>query len=169
MIKITVSRNGMLKGTSIVPTRDVHNVYFLFGTECSEDNQELFSKRMDEANALYKKVRGTDHKGGVMPEYCLRTLLLWQHLNFNTAISYPETALIPGVQSYLMCLFVVMQRANPDKDLEIITVSEYIIRMGQLLVAAGEIASDEVQVYDTQPDGEPEKMNFQIPDEFTLA
>lgn len=169
MIKITISRNGMLSGTSIIPTRNVHNVYFLFGSECTDENQDLLADRMKEANDIYDKVRSNSTKGGVIPDYSLRTLLLWQHINFKSPISYPETACIPGVQSFLMCLFVAMQRANPDKDLEIITVSEYIVRMSQLLVVAGVLSPDEIEIYDTPLDDKPAKMSFQIPDKFTIV
>lgn len=163
MIKMTISRNGMLEGTSIIPTKNVHNPYFLFGSECAEENQMLLSKRIDEAKKLYKKVRKGEKLGGVIPEYTLRTLLLWQIMDFNGPISYPETACIAGVQSFIMCLFVVMQRANPDTNFEIITISEYMVRMLQLLVASGELSIDDVEIFDEQEDNlVPEKLSFQI-------
>ena len=170
MIKITVSRNGMLAGTSIIPTQNVHNVYFLFGSECSEENQAELGLRLDEAKAMHKRVQpSVKTMGGVMPEYILRTLLLWQSFQFRGPISYPEAGCIPGVQSFMMCLFVVMQRAYPDADLEIITVSEYMVRMSQLLVAAKELSPDEIQIFDTPIDGEPANISFQLPDEFCIA
>jgi hypothetical protein len=170
MIKITISRNGMLAGSSIIPTKDVHNPYFLFGAECTEENQALLDQHLQDAKTLYRKVYGKSNMGGVIPEFTLRTLLLWQDMRFNDPISYPETACIPGVQSFLMCLFVVMQRANPDKDLEIITVSEYMVRMSQLLVTSGELSVDDIEIFDMSTEGlTPENISFQIPDEFTIV
>lgn len=167
MIKLTISRNGMLAGTSIIPTRDVHNPYFLFGSELAEDNQAKLGEYITQAKELYAKVHSPS-MGGVIPEFTLRTILLWQSMHYNGPLAYPETACIPGVQSFLMCLFTIIQRANPDADIEIITVSEYMVRMSQLLISSGELSADSIQVFDTSPDQTPENISFQIPDDFTI-
>lgn len=174
MIKIIVQRNGEVFGASIIATKDaILNPYFLFGEECKEDNQERLQGYMNEALDLYDKVRGKSaSKGGVMPEYTLRTILLWQHVNFNAPISYPEIGCIPGIQSFLMVLFAVMNKHNPEKELVIHTISEYMVRMSQLLVVHDIINKEDIQIYDTAPedddysDVQPAKLEHALPDDF---
>jgi len=174
MIKIIVQRNGEVFGASIIATKNaILNPYFLFGEECKEDNQERLQGYMDEALDVYSEIRGKNaSKGGVMPEYTLRTILLWQHVNFNTPISYPEIGCIPGIQSFLMVLFAVMNKHNPEKELIIHTVSTTLVRMSQLLVVKEILDTKDIQIYDTATEHDdysevqPARLEHTLPDDF---
>lgn len=162
MIKLIASRNGMLEGVSLVPTKDVHNPYFLFGAETHKENQELLAVHFSNAEVIHNKMhRG--NMGGVIPEYTIRALLLWQDLNYPT-LSYPEIGCIPGVQSRIMCIIASVALANPDKEIKIITTSEYMFRTSQLLVLSKILKPTDIVLYDTESDGIPAQMEFQLPE-----
>jgi len=155
----------MIEGTSLIPTANILNPYFLFGAECSENNQQILKAYMDKAEEIWSLVRKDATKGGQIPDYTLRTLLLWQDVKYGS-LSYPEIGCIPGIQSFLMCIFAAMQRVHPERDYKIITTSEYIVRCSQLLVAHKVLDKDtDIQVFDTDPNGKPETIEFQLPDD----
>lgn len=164
MITLIISRTGMIEGTSIIPTANILNPYFLFGAECTEDNQLILRAHMDKAEEIWTLARKGAPKGGQIPDYTLRTLLLWQDVKYGS-LSYPEIGCIPGIQSFLMCIFASMQRAHPERDYKIITTSEYIVRCSQLLVGLKVLDGDkDIQVFDTDPNGVPQPLEFQLSD-----
>jgi len=174
MIEITVVRDCSLGSVSIVPDRNVMNIYFLFGYECTDENEVRMKNYIDEAYKIYahafsKKCDSEIILGGEIPIYTLRTLMLWgAGGKYRGSISFPETGCIPGVQSFLMCIFAAIHKEDPSRVLEIGTTSEYIVRMSQLLVAKKIlIPEEEIRVFDTPIEGTPHDISFQIPDEFT--
>jgi hypothetical protein len=175
MIEITVVRDGSLGSVSIVPDRNVMNIYFLFGAECKDDNQARMQKYLDDAFEIYMKAHNIKSKsdivlGGEIPIYTLRTLMLWGlGGHYSGQISFPETGCIPGVQSFLMCIFVAIHNEDPSRVLKIGTISEYMVRMSQLMVAKGILVpGEDIKVFDSPINGTPYDISFQLPDEFTI-
>lgn len=164
MIKIIVQRSGHIRGASIIATRDAHNPYFLFDYGQDAENIKLFSECL-EKTSYYEKTHT-----GLFPEYTVRTILVamkWK----RPEISYPEVGLIPSMQSVLMELFFELAKAT-GKDWTIHTVSEYMVRQSQVMVAKNIMPLDFCAVYDTyDPGGEyvPAKLEFTLPDEFTIT
>jgi len=167
MINLIISRNGHLEGVSIVPTRDVHNPYFLFGAECTKENQIALQTHIDRAKDIYATCMSNSSPkefGGTIPEYTVRTLLLWLEIHFSTAISYPEVGCIPRIQSLLMCLVVAINETLEDEHkLTVFTTSEYMVRMAQLIVANDILSTDQIQIGDMAADETPQNMVFTIP------
>ena len=189
MITIKIQRDGNLpKGSvSAFPSRDVHFPYGLFMEYRKEEisfakdllreidfaeyacnNNQFFSTLM-----LYLHFFKPSHLESVL-ELSSETpnrgredkVLVW---------AYPELALLPGHQSKLMDMFSVLNRY---KDVNVVTLSEYMVRKSQVLVMDKKspffLSMDEIKLYEiygSKDENSLEELievDFSVPDAFTI-
>lgn len=160
MLTFCITRNGELHGCSIIPTRGVHNPYFLFGCEITEENLTILKNVLSWA-------RGYRNPTSTLPEYTIRLLLLFIDSKGKIPISYPEAGVMNDSQSLLALVFIKLHELFGD--ITIYTVSECMIRYMQYAVKRGIIKSEQIEIYDTTGSGRAaQPMQFEVGEHFEV-
>jgi hypothetical protein len=190
MITIKVQRDGYLpKGSiSAFASRDVHFPYGLF--------MDYSEKEIEFARELLEVVDFGEYPCN--NNQFFSTLMLWlkyfkpSHFTSvkdleenepkngrgkkNNVWAYPELALLPGHQSKLMDMWSVLNRYD---DVNIVTLSEYMIRKSQILVVDTKnefyIGRENIKIFEVYPNEDEEndlsdliEVDFSVPNEFTI-
>lgn len=152
MITIKIARNGINEGLSMLAespqkfnTWNPYNTFF--------DPKE---ETIDKLKTLWHLARLEDgsmerSESFYVPQHLI--LVMAMMIEGQTLISYPESGVLPGVQS-LFFIFVVLLHKETNKNYIINTLSEYMVRQSQLLVLKEILSTDDITIYDFPNEGE---------------
>jgi len=144
-LTIVVARDGKSEGLSMLAeaphkfsTFNPYNVYF-------------DPKEVDYASALedVEWAKRQSKRAFDWPEHLLMLAVMLHSSSIDT-VSFPEAGVIPGAQSAFMMFVVKLLINNPDRNIKINTVSEYMIRMLQVIIASKMLAPEDVAIYDQE-------------------
>lgn len=146
MIELIIKRDGKAEGFSLLvesPQRfntwNPYNTFFQPKEEEMEIVKELYRESIKVMDDRYKDLH--------IPEHTVLTMAYLVHCKNGGTFSFIETACLPGVQSLLMA-FIVLLHKRTGANYKINTLSEYMVRCSQVLVAYGIISTDDIKIFD---------------------
>lgn len=156
MINITIARDGKASGLTMLAESphkfssfNPYNTFFKY----TEDDVDELRMMWKEACEMY----GDNYKTYNVPEHLILMMLMMLYgKGAYNEVSFPEAGVLPAVQSIFLCFVVVLHNKvlkSKCVDIKINTLSEYMVRMSQLLFARGVITNEDIKIFDQDNDG----------------
>jgi hypothetical protein len=144
-ISITIQRDGKAEGlTMLAGPVNSFTTFNPFNTFI-----EVKESDVDSFNNTLSWVKSVSDRYFHWPQHAI--LLMIQHSKLDdTTLSFPECGLLPGVQAMMMYYIIKLLLDTPDRKVKIRTVSEYMVRALQLIVASGIFPAEDIEILDQE-------------------
>ena len=141
MLNIIIARDGTNVGVSLVGEQiGSYKTFSPYNTfvDINKDQQKILIDTINWA----KKTSDRNYT------WANHTVLLAAMLLEHSTISYPEAGALPAVQTAFITYVVKLLLDNPEREITIYTVSEYMVRMLQVLVQKKIIKTEDIAIFD---------------------